>query len=67
MWGGSEFQRVGAEKEKERRPRDDLMSGMTSSAELEDLRVRVGMRGLTRSQVDSDRCMEGQGHVELCR
>ena len=38
VWEGREFQRVGADKEKERRAKEVLRLGMSRRLELEDLR-----------------------------
>ena len=46
---GKEFQTVGAEKEKDRRPISDLIAGILSSCCVDDLRARVAMAGCRSS------------------
>ena len=48
--GGSKFQIVGAENEKDRRPISLLILGTSSKFVLDDLRVLVGLYGCRRSK-----------------
>ena len=47
--GGREFQRVGAAKEKERRPEQEFIFGIDRKRALEDLSRLVGLYGWRRS------------------
>lgn len=45
---GSEFQIVGAENEKERRPVDDFKEGTVSNSLSDERRLRTGVYGMSR-------------------